>query len=407
MTVVGIIAEYNPLHNGHAWHLTTTRQALAAEAVIVVMSGHFTQRGEATIVDKWSRAAMAVACGADLVFELPTLYACSRATWFAHGAISLLDQLGVVSHLSFGSEAGDLTALTSTAQILEQDPPELRSRAQELSKQGLPHPRVQADALSEMAGPGRSLDLISTANNILAVEYLRALIRQHSQIIPWTVERRGSGYHDPELGPLASATAVRRALLAGESSSAIAPSIPAVSHEMIMQQIMLGRGPVAWSTLEPATIALLRRSSLEQLAHLPEVSEGLENRMLAAADAIGVDQWLRSVKTKRYTLARLTRTLAHLLLGITKADLEQMEQPVPYARVLAMNTVGRRLLGQCRGTSQIPIIHKPKRVGCLTPWAQRLLHLDRLATDLWTMGLPDPEQRRGAQDLTHEPVRLF
>ncbi len=408
MTVAGVIAEYNPLHNGHAWHLATTRQALAAEAVIVVMSGHFTQRGEPTIIDKWTRAAVAIECGADLVFELPTVYACSRAAWFAHGAVSLLDQLGLVTHLSFGSEAGDLTALAQAAQVLEQDPPELQIRAQKLTKLGLPHPRAQAEALSQLGTVDDSLNLLTTANNILALEYLRTLIRLDSQIVPWTVKRQGAGYHDLELGPLASATAIRQAVLEGAPSQAIAESLPEAGHGQMLRQIAQGRGPVCWSSLEISALALLRRSSRAQLADLPEVSEGLENRLWEMADAPSIDHWLSSVKTKRYTRSRLTRSLAHLLLGITKSDLEQISQPTPYARVLAMNATGRSLLSRCREISQIPIIQKPKSARHrLTTWGERLLEIDKLATDLWSLGLPNQEERRGAQDLTHEPLRLF
>lgn len=221
MKIIGIIAEYNPFHNGHAYQITTIRERTGADFVIVAMSGDFVQRGAPAILDKYARAQMALSCGADLVLELPALWATASAEHFAMAGVTLFEKMGLVDGICFGAETDNLPLLTAIADILADEPEAYRTLLASYLKTGAAFPKARASALAdfvamhEMHLTDDLHEVLSSPNNILAIEYLKALRRRHSSMTPYLIRREGSGYHDTALAPTASATGIREALLAG------------------------------------------------------------------------------------------------------------------------------------------------------------------------------------------------
>ena len=212
MHVNGIIAEYNPFHNGHKYQLDISRQLIGAEYTVVAMSGNFVQRGAPAMINKYIRARMALENGADLVLEIPSFYACGSAEYFATGAVSLLDKLGVITTLCFGSECGDIDILTQTGRLLFEEPAEFRRILNEKLEQGLSFPAARSHALCTVMSTDAD-EIFSCPNNILGMEYIKALNRIGSNIKPFTIKRAGADYHDHRLnGSQASASALRKAM---------------------------------------------------------------------------------------------------------------------------------------------------------------------------------------------------
>ncbi|MDL2317646.1 nucleotidyltransferase family protein [Eubacteriales bacterium OttesenSCG-928-A19] len=383
MRVCGIICEYNPFHNGHAYLIRALKERTGCAYVVCAMSGQFTQRGEAALVSKWARAEMALRSGADAVFELPALFAVRDAERFARGGVALLSSLGVVTHLGFGSESGDLDALLAMAKV-EGDLNVIRANM----ARGMTLARARGEALGQDAG---------APNDTLAVEYLRALGRQRAAIEPVTVKRLGGGYHDETLGGMASATAVRAAIYRGEDVYAAMPA-PAYALLLRLKEAGAYQRP---DGLDEALLALLRTIPAESLARIADVGEGLENRISRAAqDAVSRASLLELVKCKRYTWSRLSRVLTQALVGMTKQL--AMAYPVPtYARLLGFRRDAQPLMAAIRRQADIPIV---TRAAKYRPEDDRVLALDIRAGDLWALGMLNPPLRKGRADLTHDVV---
>lgn len=427
MNVVGVVVEYNPFHNGHLYHLQHSLAACRAEFAVAAMSGNFLQRGEPAIVDKWARAAMAVAGGVDVVFELPAAFATHSAEYFAAGAVGLLNATGIVSHLSFGSESGNLAAMLTLSRLLFDEPVPLRDRLREEMTTGISYPAARAKAilryLREVAPlpavtPEQAFGILARPNNTLAIEYLKALHATGSPIRPVTIPRIQAAYHDPLLpaGDIASATAIRRALQQTNRPdarpaglAATARFVPAATLDILTDAINRGRGPVFWEAFAPIVLAALRRTDAATLVAIADVGEGMENRLLATArQASTVQELLATAKTKRYAWTRLQRILVHTLLNYTAEAAAAYRAAGPqYLRVLAFSSRGRELLRTMRQTASVPIIHRPAKhlndVPARSGDAIRsqMLRLDILASDLYNLGLPDPSARRGGLDFVH------
>lgn len=351
MNTIGIIAEYNPFHIGHLHHIRASR-AMAGEGafVVVAMSGHVVQRGEFPIMTKYSRAKTAVRCGADLVFELPAVHACACAERFARAGVGLLSRLGVVTHLSFGAETGDVGRL----QALSLLPGERRMKAQSLAR--------AAPALNPEAAP------FYTPNNILAIEYLRALRETGSQIAPLAVPREG-GRHDDDT---TSASAYRRRIRAGELPASGLPCA-----DILEAELRAGRAPVDLSRLEPAILSRLRSLTAADLEALPEMSGGFHNRLFRAIrSATSLDGLCHLTKSKRFTMARVRRAILCAFLGISESD--ALAQPPP--RLLAIGPRGPELLSRIR----TPIISRPAA-------RQTELALESAVTDQLCLAMPSPQ----------------
>lgn len=420
LNIVGLVVEYNPFHNGHLYHLQRSKAECGAEFAVCAMSGNFLQRGEPAVVDKWTRAAMAITGGADVVLELPVAFAAHSAEYFAAGAVGLLSAAGIVTHLSFGSESGDLTALQSLSRLLAEEPEPLATQIRKEMAAGVSYPAARAKAIARylrdtapIAGltPEKACEILARPNNILSVEYLKALHATASPLRPVTVTRVKADYHNPHFGPdnIASATAIRRTLLekdgtAEAAMTAAAPFIPPAAREILAKAFRRGRAPISWESLAPVLLAILRRADAATLATVAGIGEGLENRLLAAArQAATIQEFLTAVKTKRYPWTRLQRILVHILLNYTADDAAAFRAAGPqYLRVLAFSPRGRMLLRRMREEATIPVLHRPARYfGTGTNVGERMLRLDILATDLYTLALPDPAARRGNLDFTH------
>ena len=385
MQAAGTIIEYNPLHYGHLWLLEETRRLLGPDtAVIGVMSGDFVQRGDFAIVRRQARAKAAVESGVDLVLELPLPWAAASAERFADGGVQVLLGTGLVSHIAFGSECGDADALGRTAKALLS--PELDQLVRRELMKGDSYAAARQRALTALLPP-ESAALLESPNNILGVEYCKALLRRDSAIRPLTVRRRGTSYHGTELeGGLASATLLRSLLRDGGREQALDLMTPAMKAAYLEEETA-GRAPVLRETCERAILARLRSMSESDFAALDEGGEGLGNRLYAASrEAVSVKGVLETAKTKRYAYTRLQRMVLWAYLGLTPAD---FPETVPYLRMLACNETGRALLARMRETASVPVLTKPADVRRLGPEARKLFEMEARAADLYALAYPD------------------
>ncbi|MDD3411635.1 MAG: nucleotidyltransferase family protein [Eubacteriales bacterium] len=369
--VVGVICEYDPFHRGHARQYALIRERLPGARIVCVMSGCFTQRGMPALFAPRFRAEAALRAGADLVLELPCAFAVREAENFALGGVSVLDQLGFVTHLSFGVEHDEPEALARAAALCEQPTQAYRADLRALLSEGRSLAAAQGAALAR-ALP-ESAALFAAPNDILALCYLRALLRLQSDMQPLPVLREGD-YHAQSIGLWPSASAVRKALLAGDRAAAEAACGYALDAPLH-----------APSALDKALLYRLRGMSAAELRALPDCTEGLENRLLTAArGATDRETLLSALKTKRYAYARLNRLLTHALLGVTGELLQS--QPVPsYARLLGFRKESEALLSRLK-QSKIPVVAKAADGDFGDPFYQ----LDERAYDLWALGANQP-----------------
>ncbi|NLV85941.1 MAG: nucleotidyltransferase family protein, partial [Clostridiales bacterium] len=331
MKITGIVAEYNPFHKGHRLHIEETRKKIPDTAIVCVMSGDFVQRGEAAIFSKHARAAAAVRAGADLILELPLPWALSSAEGFARGSVGILGALGAVSYLSFGSECGDLGILNALATAIMD--PMLDAKLKDRLSTGISYAQARQEALSEEIGS--LADHLKSPNNILAVEYLKAIYSQRLRIEPITITRIGAG-HDASGG---SASSIRGMIKTGEGINSY---VPREVLEVMNRETAQGRGPVFMDDLESALLSRLRMLSLEDFQSIPDAGEGLGNRLFAATrEEVSFDGILSAAKTKRYALSRLRRMCLCAALGIKEGQADEIP---PYARVLAANERGRKAI---------------------------------------------------------------
>jgi predicted nucleotidyltransferase len=414
MKVLGLIVEYNPFHHGHFYHLTQSKMLTGADYSVAVMSGHFMQRGEPAVTDKWTRAAMAVSCGVDLVLELPAIYACSSADFFARGSVLLLDQLGCVTDLCFGSEAGSLQALEIASELMAHPPAAYDLRLREALEQGLPYAAAQESALLHVLRKSSSqtkdavAKVFNQPNNILGLAYLKHLKIVNSAIQVHTIKRIGAGYLEKQLHHLvSSATGIRHQYEFSGDFNSVKNSMPEKAYTIMARGIETGRGPVFLKDFESTIMILLKRSSISELARLPHVTEGLENRILSCIQRTGsISEFLNCVKNKRVPYTRLQRMLIHLLLNIRHpmaSDWYYHHKP-PYARILAFNDRGRQLIRLCQKKASIPLINKAASFRADTSAIRDLLLLDYRASRIYGSVLPHPSLRLGEPDLVNSPV---
>ena len=391
MAAAGIIAEYNPLHLGHCCQLRRLRALLGEETpVICAMSGNFVQRGDFALLPKHARAEAAVRSGADLVLEIPLSWACAPAERFAQGGIEVLRATGLVTDLVFGSESADAEAIRTAAEaLLSPDLPEALRRE-------LAGPRsfaaARQRALASLIGE-EGAAVLSRPNDILAVEYAKALSREGSEVHLVPILRQGAG-HDQDGGEYPSAGSIRRMLQEGRRTEALAAMAPAMG-EIYEAEEARGRAPVFAAGAERAILAQLRRMGEADFLALDAGGEGLGNRLAAAArEAASLEELLDRAKTKRYAYSRLRRLALWAYLGLRP---ETLPARVPYLRPLAMNQRGRALLAEARRRAALPILTKPADVRRLSPEAQAVFRREVLATDLYTLAFPGDPAPGGAE----------
>ncbi len=381
MAVAGIIAEYHPFHRGHAWQIARLHAHLGEDtAVVAAMSGNFVQRGEFAVFSKHARAEMALHGGADLVLELCAPWSSATAERFAQGGVALLAATGVVTHLAFGCESGDLAPLALTADGLEDTrfPAILRRCLCE----GMSFAAARQAAAGEIVGD--AAQCLSSPNNALAVEYLRALRAFDTPIRPLALPRIGAAHDSEELGQYPSASAIRRVLLESGDWRCL---VSEKTAEIMLREINSGRAPVTMANCERAVLAHLRRMSETDFLPYDGGAEGLHRRFHAAVrSACGLDELLAAAKTKRYPMARLRRMLLHSYLGILPAA--QGETP-PYLRVLGANTRGRALLKRMKKSASLPIITRSAQVREMSERVRACFLREAACTDLYVLAMPE------------------
>lgn len=389
--VLGIIAEYNPFHNGHLHHLQNSLKLTNADYTIAIITGNFTQRGSTSLIDKWSKAEIALKNSIDLVIELPLLYSISSAENFAEGAIKILSSLNVVDYLSFGAETDDIATLNVIADTLYREPKEYKNiLSHELSK-GLSYPKARENALlMYLQDIRRFTNVLSTPNNILGIEYLKALKKFKSPIMPVAIKRFDVGYNDTTYTEnIASATAIRN-IVKNNSLDILKKVVPENSFSTILENIKIGHVLPDLSTFEKQIIYNLRSMSIEEIANLPDVSEGLEYAIKNAANSCNsIVEFLSIIKSKRYTSTRLQRILLYSLLNITKKDMQISRKTIPYIRVLGFNERGRYIISEvARQNPKLEIVTSVKKYldSCNNRNLQLMLSKDIWSTNVYTIG---------------------
>lgn len=364
LIIAGIIAEYNPFHNVHLFQLKKIRSQLNPNLIIVVMSGDFVQRGEPAIVSKWNRTAMALHEGADLVIELPYIFAVGKADIFARGAVSILDHLGI-THLFFGSEAGRIEPFMNTFHLIEQHQQEYRAHLMEALKGGISYPNAHAAAYRQLAAHAENPDLLDLTqpNNSLGYQYLCAIEYRNRQIVPVTIGRKNAGHSDPDLpeaGHIASATSIRDSLLNDQSAAHVLDKMPDFTVSLLKQAIKKNE-LTDWETLFPYLKYKLLSSRTGKLEKIYEAEEGIEHRLLSCIGRSSTfHQFISEVKTKRYTWSRLQRLCVHILTDTEKSEARKQAAAgeAEYLRLLGMNLKGQKYLAAMRKKFEIPVVSK-------------------------------------------------
>ena len=389
--VLGIVAEYNPFHNGHLFHLEESKKITGATYTIAVMSGNFTQRGSTSLIDKWSKAKSAIENGIDLVIELPVLYSISSAENFAEGAIKILNSLGVVDYISFGAETSNIDILEKVADILYREPKEFKAILSHELEKGNSFPKARENALLMYLNDIKTYsNILSSPNNILGIEYLKALKKYKSSIIPICVHRYEAEYNDISYtGNIASSTAIRN-IVKNNGLNILGNLMPPQSYSSLIDSIKVGHVVPDISVFEREIIYNLRKMSLADIANLPDVNEGLENAIKNATNSCNsIVEFLNIIKSKRYTNTRIQRILLYSLLGISKKDMQISKKINPYIRVLGFNERGKFIVSEvAKANPSLPIITSVKRFVDTNRNKNLniLLEKDIWATNVYTIG---------------------
>ena len=412
MRTLGLITEYNPFHNGHLHHLHESLRITGAVASVAIMSGHFLQRGEPALVDKWTRAEMALAAGVDLVLELPFPFACNSAPHFALGAVQSLDALGAVDALCFGSEAGSLPPLDRAARLLIEGADEVAAGTAMALRQGLSYPAARAGVVAGL-DPGLPPGLLASPNNILAIEYLRALQINGSTMKPCTIPRIGAGYHSTDAaGPIASATGIRKQVDAGRD---FAHLLPAACWPILKKALGDGRC-LDRERLFTALQAFLLQGA-DSLRSIYQVEHGLKQRIAEKAmTAATFSDLVNLIKSRQWTQTRIQRVLVYVLLQVAGDEMRDFLRHGPlYLRLLGATTRGREVLARTRKKKTLPMIGDPSRAKAVLRrfyhdrpescrLAERMLSHDLRASRLYGLLQANPAPVHRNQDF-FQPVR--
>lgn len=403
MKAVGVVVEYNPFHNGHAFHLKQAKKLTGADIAIAAMSGNFLQRGEPALVSKWSRTKMALEAGVDLVFELPYQFATQHAEIFAEGAVSILSASGCDT-LCFGSESGKIEAFHKTVRFLEENDERFQENIKFFTGGGCSYPKAISLSFQSMEPDQEFVD-ISSPNNILGLHYMQAINRQGSSMKPFTIARKSAGYHDEYFSSstIASATSIRKALFGkGGELEAISGLVPGSTFaQLILYKERYG-GFHSWENYWPLLKYKLLQSSASELQEIYEVEEGLENRLAAAAAASSSFQgFMETIKTKRYTWTRLQRVCLHILTNTRKTEIKKEDNTAGYLRLLGATAKGRDYLKMNKKDFLLPVVSK------LSSFSGRNICLDVRSSRIYALGLQGPGQEKLlAEEFSHPPIML-
>lgn len=396
MKIVGFITEYNPFHYGHKYHYELSKKMTDSTHTIAVMSGSFVQRGEPSLVDKWTKAKIAVDNGVDLVIELPFIYSVQSAEFFAYGGISILDSLNIVDYVAFGSEIECLDPLRKIASLLIEEPPKYKDFLKEYLNKGNSYPAARSQALSEYIKLSNPKDtttydyILKQSNNILGIEYLKSLIRLNSRVKPISIKRKGSNYNDIEItNNIASATAIRKKILSGNIVG-IKDQIPASTYYYLCNFYKKYGRYNSLSNYNQIFQYIFRSVDKSRFSRIMDIENGLENRIIKASyNKIQIEEIVESVTTKRYPSTRIKRILVHLLSNLDKETIQTIyKTPVNYIRVLGCNQKGLEILRNIKKNSDVNIITKYADYKSLkNEEINLMLSYEEIATNLYFLGI--------------------
>lgn len=375
--IAATVAEYNPFHLGHEYMLKQVRDK-GFDSIIAIMSGNFVQRGDCAVSDKRSRTKMALACGADLVIELPLPYAMATAQKFAYGAAELIRATGCVDAIAFGSECGDADLISYTANLINGD---ITEQLRPFLDKGMTFAAAREKAIKEI--DPMAAKLLRNPNDTLAVEYLSGL--KNSAIKPIAIKRIGAKHDGKAENGYCSASEIRRMIRQGETSAAF-EYMPDSAADILRKEIYNGLAPADIGTAEIAMISKFRQMSISDIKELSDISEGLENRIASAIkNNVTLDAIAESVKSKRYTMARIRRILLSAYLDVKSTyTCGQM----PYIRVLGANETGRKVLSIMKKTASLPVVSRAKEINALDKRAVDMFSLECRSTDLYWLMTP-------------------
>ena len=389
MKICACIAEYNPFHLGHLKHIEYIKNELKAEKLIVIMSGNFTQRGESAILDKFTRAKHAIIAGADLVVELPTIFATANAEVFAKGAIKVINSLGVVDGICFGVESGTKEEYISLAQAMNDESKEFKRILKEKLDSGVSLAKAKFEAVKQLNNEKFDAKLISSPNNILALEYVKAILKSNNKIEICPMLRDGN-HNDKTLKKKITSASSIRETLKEKNKKKVKKNLPKFVYQDIKEYPF---------DFEKITLAKVLTSSTEQLKTLPDCTEGLENRIKALCkDNHSVEELIEKVSTKRYTSTRIRRILTANLLGITKSLTDECLKDKLYAKILAVNSESKDLISLISSNASVPVLTRKSDTSSLNKTAVKCFEIDVLANDLYSL-VTDEKQNENKMDI--------
>ncbi len=419
----GIITEYNPFHNGHLYHLKQTKKITESQNVICIMNGNFVQRGKPALTDKWSRTKMALNNGVDLVIELPLVYGIRSAEYFAEGAIRLMDKINIVDKFVFGSESGELEPLKYIAEIFWQEPDLFKKHIKNYLKKGFSFPRARAMAFKEYlktrsANPPVNITgiskIISEPNNILGIEYIKALKKYNiSNLTPCCLKRSHKNYHSQGLThKMASATAIRNIIYNQvEKTEKIKDLMPSHSWKILNSDLENNKIPIKMNYLGIIILNKLRQLKSSNLNEYIEIKGDLKNRILRSAHRTGnYKHLIEKIKTKHYTRTRVQRNLLHILFELKEKTIKQIDTHGPqYIRVLGFTKNGEKILSHMKKNSSLPIITQPasylKSINRNSnDILKKQLSFDLLSTDIYSLLYKNHTKRMGNLDYTNPVI---
>ncbi len=413
MKVVGIVAEYNPFHKGHKYQIEKVRKETGADYVIIAMSGNFLQRGVPALCDKFTRAEMALKCGADLVIEIPTLWATASAEYYAHAGVALLASTGVMTHLAFGAETDDLDALLQVSSILKQEPDVYRAVLANSIRTGNSFPVARKNALvtSLPLFPTEKLDeLLDNPNNILALEYLKAL---PDSIEPILIQREGSGYHDTEINTeLPSASAIREAIFSPEGDvdlNSLANAMPQESFVLLKNALKCNQLIETNDFSDSLGYCLLSQAS-NGFASFADCNQDFSNKIKNnLKDYVTFEEFIETLKTKDMTYTRVNRNLLHILLGIKQSDytIGRAIGFAPYLRILGFRNASSGLLSEIKREASAPIISKAADASTLLDYeTNKFFEKDVFASNLYYQHVARKSGTKPKNEYTNQIVIL-
>lgn len=409
MKILGLVTEYNPFHNGHLYHLNQSKIETDATHVVAVMSGNFLQRGAPALMNKWERSKIAVMNGVDLVIELPTVFAMNSADYFSYGAVSLLDNIGVVDTLCFGSESGHIDGFQAMSKTLIDEPLAYIQTLKDNLNTGLPFPKARELAIqSFLEDEGLPFtNLFTSPNNILGIEYVKSIMALDSTITPASIKRIESDYNSSDIDKvISSATAIRNTLLRSENDlNLIAHTVPEPTLTSLESYVTNGYNFIYSHDFSQMVLGKIRTTPKEVLREVHDVSEGLENRILNASyHTTSFNELVEAVATKRYTRTRIQRVLFNILFNINSSYVGKTGNLKPeYARILAFNNKGAEILKIMRKKSTIEVISNLTKKNYYNKAITDMLDFDLKASAIYNLAYDHPAYRVGQRDYTEKP----